>query len=363
MANFDSMKDRLKNGIALSLIPQVILVKWLGSYPELIEQYYSQGIYPVVSGFFRTIFGWLPFSMGDIVYCLLGLLAIRYLWLKHSYILKNPFTFLRNSVVVLAVAYFTFHLLWGFNYYRQPIAEMLALTENKSKTSLIAFTETLILATNARQLHLSGDSTSSIQIPYSRKEIFDKTLEGYRNLKVEYPELDYVRPSLKTSLFSTPLTYMGYGGYLNPFTNEAQVNGKIPLIRYPVVAGHEIGHQLGYSAENETNFIGYLVTLKSKDPYFQYSALSYALSYCLSDIKRKDEAGFKTLYAKVNPGVKASYKEIAEFWAAYENPLEPYFKSAFSTFLKANNQKKGIASYNLVVSLLVAYHQQHPLQD
>lgn len=361
MANFDAMKNKLKNGIAISLIPQIILVKWLGSYPEIIEQYYSQGLYPLVSGFFRSLYGWVPFSIGDIIYICLGLVAIRYVWIKRKYILNKPLNFFRNAFVVLAIAYFTFHILWGFNYYRQPIAKTLSLTENKQQTALIEFTEKLIIATNFQQMAISNDSTKSIQIPYSKKEIFDKTLEGYADLKIAYPELDYLKPSLKTSLFSTLLTYMGYGGYLNPFTNEAQVNAKIPKIRYPVVAGHEIGHQLGYSAENETNFIGYLVTLNNEDPYFQYSALSYGLSYCLSDIKRKDPDKFKVLYAKVNKGVKNNYKEITEFWMAYENPLEPVFKTAFSTFLKANNQKKGIDSYNLVVSLLVAYHQKHPL--
>lgn len=357
------MKNRLKNGIALSLIPQIVLVKWLGSYPEIVERYYSLGIYPLVSGFFRRFFGWLPFSMGDILYICLGVLAIRYIWTKRKYIQNQPLNFIRNIFVVLAVAYFTFHLLWGFNYYRQPIAKTLSLTEDKQQTDLYEFTEKLILATNTQQMAISGDSVTSVQIPYSKKEIFNKTLEGYSDLKKIYPELNYIKPSLKTSLFSTLLTYMGYGGYLNPFTNEAQVNRKIPKIRYPVVAGHEIGHQLGYSAENETNFIGYLVTLKNKDPYFRYSALSYGLSYCLSQIKRKDEASFKTLYAKVNKGVKDNYKEISEFWMSYENPLEPLFKQAFSTFLKANNQKKGIDSYSLVVSLLVAYHKQHPFNE
>ena len=361
MANFDTMENRLKNGIALSLIPQIVLVKWLGSYPELIEKYYSHGIYPLVSGFFRTLFGWVPFSVGDTVYICLGILAIRYVWTKRKYIAQQPLIFFRNTVVVLSVAYFTFHLLWGFNYYRQPISKVLLLTENKQQTALVEFTEKLIIATNAQQFAIGNDSTKGIQIPYSKKEIFNKTLEGYSDLKKEYPELNYLQPSLKTSLFSTLLTYMGYGGYLNPFTNEAQVNRKIPKIRYPVVAGHEIGHQLGYSAENETNFIGYLVTLKNKDPYFRYSALAYGLSYCLTEIKRKDEPMFKILFSKVNKGVKNNYKEISDFWMAYANPMEPVFKSVFSTFLKANNQKKGIDSYSLVVSLLVAYHQENPL--
>ncbi|MBT8180448.1 MAG: DUF3810 domain-containing protein, partial [Eudoraea sp.] len=61
------MNNRLSNGIALSIIPQIIIVKWLGSYPELIENYYSKGLYPFISKLYRLVFGWLPFSMGDLI--------------------------------------------------------------------------------------------------------------------------------------------------------------------------------------------------------------------------------------------------------------------------------------------------------
>ena len=42
-----------------------------------------------------------------------------------------------------------------------------------------------------------------------------------------------------------------------------------------------------------------------------------------------------------------------EEWKKYDNPFETYFKKVYDLFLKANNQTKGIKSYNLVVDLLV----------
>ncbi|UWX56004.1 DUF3810 domain-containing protein [Maribacter litopenaei] len=173
--------------------------------------------------------------------------------------------------------------------------------------------------------------------------------------------MEYEYPSIKTSLFSTGLTYMGYAGYLNPFTNEAQVNGILPNFRFPIVAGHEIGHQLGYSAENETNFIGYLVTSSNQDPYFQYAAYAYVLGYCLSDVRRGNIDTFDQLFQNLHPGVQENFREMAIFRQQYENPMEPVFKSIFNSFLKANNQTQGIQSYNGVVSLLIAYHKKYPL--
>ncbi|WP_299534941.1 DUF3810 domain-containing protein [Ulvibacterium sp.] len=355
------MKNRLKNGIAIALIPQIVLVKALGANSQFIETYYSEGMYPWISQFFRWIFGWIPFSVGDILYFSLIFFAVRYLIVHRKYIKDHKKGFFRDVIMVLSTAYFTFHLLWGFNYYRQPIGEKLVLPESHTQEDLIDLTEALTAKTNALQLAITKDSTQRVEIPYTNQEIFGKTIEGYQKLEKSLPFLAYNRPSIKTSLFSTGLTYMGYGGYLNPFTNEGQVNGRLPNFRFPVVAGHEIGHQVGYSAEDETNFIGYLVTANNDDLYFQYSASAYALGYCLSEIRRRDDAVFKRLYAQLHTGVQGNFREIVEFWRQFENPLEPVFKSIFDSFLKANSQAEGIKSYNAVVSLLVNYHKENPL--
>tara|TARA_R110000796_G_scaffold252631_1_gene389221 strand:- start:107021 stop:108088 length:1068 start_codon:yes stop_codon:yes gene_type:complete len=355
------MKQKLKTIIALSLIPQIIFVKWLSNYPKLVEEYYSKGFYIYISKFFRVLYGWIPFSVGDILYALLIIFAIRYIIIKRKYIIQNPLNFIQNCFVVLSVAYFTFNISWGLNYYREPISYALKLKENQNRKDLIAFVEKLIKKTNLTQVEITGDSTQMVKTPYTNKEIFKKTVEGYNTLKKIHPSLSYEQASLKESLFSTALSYMGYGGYLNPFTNEAQVNGLIPPFRFPVVSGHEVGHQIGYSAENETNLIGYLVTVHNEDIYFKYAAYAYALSYCLSDIKENDEATFNMLIPKLNSGVRKNYLELNTFWQQYENVTEPIFKSVFNTFLKANNQNDGIKSYSKVVILLVSYYQKYPL--
>jgi len=355
------MKAKLKNGIALSLIVQVLLVQWLNAYPAMVERYYSLGIYPIISKFLRLLFGWIPFSVGDLFYILMIVLALRYLIIYRKNIKKRFWAFLRNVIMIIAIAHFIFQIFWGLNYHRQPLSETLGLSQSHGDQELVEFAERLIEKSNQLHLQITQDSSQIVRVPYNRKEIFAKTQEAYQNLETQFPMFAYRNTSIKTSLLSTPLTYMGYGGYLNPFTQEAQVNGKLPLVRFPVVSGHEIGHQVGYSAENETNFIGFLATVHHQDPYFKYSAYTYALSYCLSDIRRKDNELFTRLYAKVNSGIQKNYQEIAAFWAGYENPTEPIFKAIFNSFLKANNQAEGIQSYNAVVSLLVTYYQKHPL--
>jgi len=358
MVTFGPMRSRFKNILALSLPLQLLLVNWAASRPDWVERWYSQGLYPWVSGFFRMLYGWVPFSVGDVLYFALGALGIGYL-IRHGRRIRTHFrAALRDLVAALAVLHFTFYLLWGLNYFRVPLSSSLGLDETYTQPELLALTGELVREANALQAHLAGDSLSPVRPPYSRNEILRKTVASYDFLAGEEPRFRYERASLKASLFSTLLSYMGYGGYLNPFTGEAQVNARLPLFRFPVVSGHEVGHQLGYSAENETNFIGYLATREHPDPYFRYSAATFALSYCLAEVDRRDSLARKALMRSLHPGVRANYAEVQAFWERYQNPMEPVFKALFNSYLEANRQKGGIASYNRIVALLVAYRRK-----
>jgi hypothetical protein len=357
---FYLMVPRLKNAIAASLLVQILAVSWLAGHPQLVETYYSRGIYPYLAGFFHRLYGWIPFSVGDLCYFALSVLGVAYLIRKRHWIVNHPWSFLRDVIFVLSVVHFSFYVLWGMNYFRQPLSKSLGMADSYTTEELIELTGLLAARTNALQESLEGDSLQAVRLPHDRREIRLKTIAGYDVLSRDFPEFQYRTASLKPSLFSTLLSYMGYGGYLNPFTGEAQVNNRLPLFRYPVVCGHEIGHQLGYSAENETNFIGYLVMLRNQDPYFRYAAYAYGLSYCLAEVSRRDKQAFKNLRDNLNPGVLANFRELQDFWKAFENPLEPVFKSIFNSYLQVNRQRDGIRSYNRVVSLMVSYHREHP---
>jgi hypothetical protein len=354
------MKQKIKTGLALSILPQIIFVKWFGSYPELVEKYYSEGIYPVISKFLRTLFGWVPFSVGDIFYTILVFTFLRYLYLNGKSFREEPKRLLSHIGFTLSIAYFIFHLFWGMNYYRIPIEEKFGVAKTTyTLEELEQFSKKLISETNRIQYQLTKDVTEPVEINLSKEEIFQVAVLGYRDFSKNHTEFKYQPKSLKTSLYSLPLTYMGYGGYLNPFTGEAQVNGKTPIIRFPTVSAHEIGHQIGYSSEAATNFIGFLVTSKTINLEFVYASYSHALAYTLSDLKRLDEEKFNELWKSVNTGVIKNYEEIRKFWESYENPSEPIFKWIFNAFLKANSQEDGIQSYNAVVGLLINYDKVH----
>lgn len=355
------MSKTTKQIIAISIIPQYFVVKWLGQHPNFIETYYSNGIYQYTSKLFRYVFGWFPFSVGDLLYLFAIIYGIRWFVKNRKRIIKDTKGWFVDIISVLSIVYFLFHLLWGMNYYRQPLHENLKLEADYTTEELVIVTKMLIEKSNKIHSQIVKKDSLKVVIPYEKNNIINLVPSGYKNLKHDFPDLEYQPKSLKKSLFSYPLAYSSVGGYLNPLTNEAQLNGIIPTYKFPTTASHEIAHQLGYAAENEANFIGCLAAINHDNMYFNYSGYTFGLRYCLNEIYTRDELLYDTLVATVNPGILKNYKETREFRDAHYSPLVPFFNKFFNGFLKANNQDKGMESYSYVVALLVNYFESNKI--
>ena len=347
--------------LPLFLLFQIIFLKVIAFFPEVVERFYSNGLYVVISKILRTVFGSFIFSVGDILYGILIVWLLIKIWkTRKSWRLQWKDKLLKITSF-LSIFYFLFHLLWAMNYYRVPLFEKMNIKREYTTEELIAFTEKLIIKTNAIQLEITKDKNLKVTNSYSQDSIFKMSQNGYDNLAKQYPFFEYEIPSKKKSLFSLPLTYMGFGGYLNPFTNEAQVNYKLPMYGFPNVVCHEMAHQIGSGSESECNFIGFLACIKNDDLYFQYSAYSNALRYCIVNIGMKDETKFNYFKSKINPGILANYKESEEFWKQYDTFIDKGFHAFYDQYLKMNQQKDGIESYSKYVDLLVNYYANRQL--
>lgn len=332
------------------------LVQLLSQQPEWIERYYSNGIYPYISKILRILFGWIPFSVGDVI----GLILIFFLLKGIFNLIKNRFKNILPQTLkfaaFLSLLYFCFYLFWGLNYFRKPLAENIGYGTSKYTTDeLVKTTKLIIQKLNEAQINITKNDSLKVENPYSTQEIYDLSIVSYKELKLDFPQFAYEYPSIKNSLVSLFQCYNGTSGYFNPITGEAQVNKYIPKTGFPTTACHEIAHQLGYSAENEANFIGFLASVANKDKYFQYSGYRMAFGYCISEIRKRDREFSRELWKSVNKGISKDYSVTYQFWQQYKNPIEPYMKKGYNSYLKANKQTKGIDSYNYVVDLLISY--------
>lgn len=353
------------------LLVQIISLQIVSFFPEFIEHFYSNGAYPIISSFSRFALGKIFFSIGDCIYFLVIFCILRWFWNKRTSWtrgtaeLSGAKSHWKNNILqilsFISVFYFLFHLLWALNYYRQPLFEKMKINTEYSDADLLSFTQKLIAKTNAIQHQITKKDSLKIVFPYSQEQTFKMNLDGYKNLSDEYSDFRYSNLSVKKSIISLPLTYMGFGGYLNPFTNEAQVNYLGPMYNFPTTTCHEMAHQIGYASESECNFIGFLASVKNDNLYFQYSGYSLALRYCLSNWGNRNPKILKQLLQTIHPGILKNYQESEDFWKQYETPIETGFRIFYDNFLKMNQQKDGMNSYSKFVDLMVNYYREKEL--
>ncbi|MBL4746035.1 MAG: DUF3810 domain-containing protein [Flavobacteriaceae bacterium] len=352
-------KNKTRTLLVCFLFFQLIVIQLMASFPGVIEIYYSKGIYPYISQFLRGSLGWISFSVGDLLVFTLLFLAIRSLLklAKKRTTLKNT---LLNGLAWTSVLVFFFYINWGLNYFRVPLSEKLNYPIREySVHELEKLSQLLVEKTNQLQVEITGKDSLKVLVPYSYSELYKMAPKGYSALQFKYPFLDYQTPAIKNSLMSTFQSYIGIGGYLNPLSGEAHVNTNYLKTSAPSTISHEMAHQIGYAAENEAEFIGFLASSHHPDPYFNYSGYKNALMHCVNEIHRRDTVVFNRLLKQLNTGIKKDMQDGRALSLKYKNPLEPYVKKGYNLFLKSNNQKEGIKSYSRMVLFLINYYTEN----
>lgn len=337
------------------LAVQLVVLQLLSFFPEWVERWYSNGLFPYISKTSRWLLDFLPFSFGDLAYMILILYfgwrivrawgTYRTKWRSH----------LRYILSVVSVMYLLFNVLWGLNYLRVPLSDKMGIGHEYTRDELLRFTRTLIAQTNA--LHLTITHADLPLVPGPGSELSTQLPSGYGRLSEIYPQFAHEGYGLRKSLLSWPLTYMGFSGYLNPFTNEAHVNDMLPDYSYPATASHEMAHQIGYASESEANFVGYLAAIQHQNPTIRYSGYCLALRYCLAEWEYRDEKVAAALEKSINPGILKNFKQSHDFWAQHETFLEKGFHAFYDNFLKINQQEDGLEGYSRFVNLLVNYYR------
>jgi hypothetical protein len=344
------------------LILLALCIKIFAVFPELVERYYAHGIYQYISTAQRAVLGWIPFSMGDILYFICGLYLVRKAVLFFRAAMLKRLTLLsliqsaKRLVYFCLLVYVVFNSLWGLNYNRLPMIEQMDMPLQPYSSELL---ET-VLVKLVNQVN-NNDSLARLnrEALKRKRTLFIKSVESYAVTGVEKPFLQYRVPSVKPSLYSYLGNYLGFTGYYNPFSGEAQVNTTVPVFVLPFTTCHEIGHQLGYAKENEANFAGFLAARTSMDPAFRYSAYFDMYSYAIRELALRDSISAKLFQTRLRPAVRQDIKTIREFYKRFETPLEVLISTLYGHYLKANEQPEGIRSYNEVVAMLVAFYVKY----
>ncbi|MBK8711224.1 MAG: DUF3810 domain-containing protein [Niastella sp.] len=359
------MKPIRKKRIILWLLGIVCLsIHILGYFPLVVEKGYSTGFYPVFSKQLRFLTGWLPWSLGDLLY---GLLVIWLVWkilqfIKWVYKVKFKelsISFYKEKagkgLMYLACIYIVFNVFWGINYDRKGIRWQLGLPSQKyTEAELIEMNGLLLNKLNEGKAYLLRQQ---LKLP-DVKGLVPDVKKAYRQASFKYSFLKYENESLKPGLWSAWQSYTGITGYYNPFTGEAQVNKNIPAFLLPYTSCHEVAHQLGYAKEDEANFVGYLAAMSSTDTLFHYSVYFDLFLYANRNLYMLDSIAAKTFSEKLSNEVRADIMAMRKYQRQHRSFLQPVIIWIYTQFLLGNRQPQGILSYDEVVGFIIAYHKK-----
>jgi cytochrome b561 len=343
------------------LVLAAILLRLYSADAQRVETGYATGIYPSIAKTLRFLLGWIPFSLGDFVYgifaawCIWKLIRGVQLVYRKKASWKGFALRLGKIVVFFLLVYIVFNSFWGINYNRKGIAYQLSLKMDKYNLDELKNINWLLLQkVNGAKQQLVNDTL----VPLTTTAMFTKVQEAYASIDSNYPFLDYRRSSLKPSIWGWLGNYVGFAGYYNPFTGEAQVNTTMPKFLQPFTACHEVAHQLGYAKEMEANFVGYLAASNSGDQRFQYSVYLDLFLYSNRNLFGIDSASAKTYAQQLLPEIKTDLKEWREFNRRHKNPVEPVIRWLYGKYLQSNQQPQGVLSYDEVTSFLIAYYKK-----
>jgi len=92
-------------------------------------------------------------------------------------------------------------------------------------------------------------------------------------------------------------------------------------------------------------------------PVFHYSVYFDLLLYANGELFARDSLAAKNNYRLLDTLVKKDMHTYRQFLFAHANKAEPYIRWLYGSYLKANNQPKGINTYNDVTAWLIAYQK------
>jgi len=345
---------------ALILIGITLLLYILGCDPIATQKYYSTGFYPYLSSTLRFVSSIFPFAIGDIIYVLLFAFVVYKIvnFYKNRKQLKKQDRLIVPLQVLnfFLILYIFFKMVWGLNYSRPSMSKVLGIGNEKySVKELVLLGDYFVRKTN----DLKNDCLSTgNEKHFKLAQLQESSWKAYGLMAKKNPLFRYTNPCLKPVLSSWLISKIGIEGYYAPLSGEANINMNLPDFVKPYVSCHEIAHQLGVAYEDEANLLGYLTASNSTDIYYQYSANYEMLRYILFEIRIKSPEDYQLLHNQLSVGVLADFKAEKEFWRKYNGQMFTFMDVAFDRFLKLNNQKKGINSYQDIVIWLWNIHQK-----
>ena len=319
-----------------------------------------------IAGFFRFLFAKItnifPFSFAEILLFLSPILLGLALWYLLKFRCKTRKAALMSIVCIISAAsllFSSFVLTFSSGYRGTTLDKKLDLKQEPIAPEEL-YSSAVYLIDQINQLSERieyGENDFSI-MPYDLNTMSKKLIEAYDLYCDKHSFINSFKSKVKPIILSEAMSYAHTTGIYTFFTGEANINVDFPDYTIPYTAAHELAHQRGIARENEANFVAFLVTSASSDPYVRYSAYLNMLEYVGSALYRASPEAWRLVLATLPAEVVGELRAYAAFFETFRDaPVADLSDAVNDAYLKLNGSTAGTASYGLVVELAVAYYR------
>jgi len=327
----------------------VIFISWyyLPIPPEVIEKYYSNGIYRINVAAIASLTSAVPFSIIIVIIAIVPAAFISgwaSVWIYRRKTQKSPhwkcaLWGIKYIVLAVPIVGLWFLMFWGIGYQRPPLEKRLLFDTSEINKEEIEHLQNALLEIIIRD---QPKTESDRNVPRAIKAVAC----AMRQIVQDWDGTPVVIPDRVKATPPGFLLVNGTSGMCVPLTLEPHVDGGLPDTSFVAVAAHELGHIAGLCDEGETNLLGYAAGLASGDAYARYAV---ALSIYRS-IARGDSDAVKQLPQQAKDDLQRAAEASQRYRIKW---IQEWSWRAYNHYLKAQGVQDGVQSYGRGTQLLV----------
>ncbi len=326
---------------------------WLVVPPpgDVVERWYSQGLFRVIASPLAAVQDLLPFSLSSVL--IAGMVGAFVLWVWYHVRAVRAAGAWRLAGWLSALVFqwavvllFWMLLAWGAGYQRTPVDERwsldLAPPTAEEVTKLRAQLLAMIQETAGRAV--TDDPAEAIA---AISESMERLVVARGEVPIALP--DQVRASLPgVFLISSTM------GMCMPPVVEPWVDGALDPVSFTRVAAHELGHVAGYNRESEATLMGYLAGLNAENDMARYAI---ALGIYLDLIRREPDperyrVAWEALPLRAREDAALGW-EIQDRYRIKNRLYQQVGYHAYDTYLKSQGIKEGMVNYSMGLGLFL----------
>ena len=301
---------------------------------DVVERWYSRGIFPPLQRALTSLSNLVPFALFDVLWIgAVAATAILVYRRRQDGWRRGAIRAVATLACAAVAVYLVFLAAWGLNYRRVSLAEKVVFDESRiTPAALIALGDRVVatLNTDYASAHAAADDLAPLRAAF---EDAHRALGG--------GPIVTGRP--KGTLLGWYFHKASIAGMTDPFFLETLLAPDLLDVERPFVIAHEWAHLAGYADESEANFVAYLACRRG-DAAARYSAALMLVGYA---------SGSRRLSDSLQPGPRIDLYAIRQRYRHTSEVLRFAARESYDRYLKANRVEQGIESYDAVVQLIL----------